>query len=155
MIFICDVMLGKLARYLRVLGLDTLYIRQAYDRTIFPNLPDDAIFLTKRKASAGPGRTIIIHSNDPRSQIIEIKKHIEPYIDPSRIMTRCLDCNTLLIDSSKDDIEPFVPEYVFHHYKNFKTCPSCKKVYWEGSHADEMHEWVEQFITNPSVPAIF
>lgn len=145
MIFICDVMLGKLARYLRELGLDAPYIRQGYDRTKLLNLAEDAVFLTKRKLHAGLARVIVINNNDPQAQIVEIKKYIQPYIDESSIMTRCLDCNTRLVDSLKDDIEPFVPEYVFHHYDNFKTCPTCGKVYWEGSHALKMQEWVKHF----------
>ncbi|MHB8110451.1 MAG: Mut7-C RNAse domain-containing protein [Syntrophorhabdaceae bacterium] len=146
MIFICDAMLGKLARYLRVLGLDAPYARQGSDKNVLLKLPQDAIFFTKNRVGTGFAHTIIIYNNDPHEQIVEIKKHIEPYINASQIMTRCLECNTRLESSPKRDIEPFVPEYVFHHYDNFKTCPSCRKVYWEGSHADDMHSWIQQFM---------
>ena len=54
-------------------------------------------------------------------------------------MTRCIECNVCLVEAKKEDIEPLVPEYIYHHHDTFKTCPSCRKVYWEGSHADEMH----------------
>jgi uncharacterized protein with PIN domain len=144
MIFVCDVMLGKLARYLRMLGFDTRYIRQGDDRASFPAPSPEALFLTKKRTGTLRSHTRIVHGNDPEEQLLEISDSIEPYIDSAAFMTRCLDCNTLLIDVPKDEIEPFVPEYVYHHQDRFTTCPSCKKVYWEGSHAHEMHAWMQR-----------
>lgn len=144
MIFICDVMLGKLARYLRILGFDARYIRQGDDPRSFPAPSPEILFLTKRKTGTIRPHTIVVQGNDPEEQLLGIKDFLEPYIDPAALMTRCLDCNTVLIDVPKEDIEPLVPEYVYHHHDSFTTCPSCKKVYWEGSHADEMHAWMER-----------
>ena len=58
-------------------------------------------------------------------------------------MTRCIECNTLLESAEKADIEARVPEYIYHHHEEFKVCPSCKKVYWEGTHAEQMKKWTE------------
>ncbi|MDP1465653.1 Mut7-C RNAse domain-containing protein, partial [Klebsiella pneumoniae] len=79
-------------------------------------------------------------------QLLEIKEMVERHVDPALFMTRCLDCNALLIDTPREDIEPFIPEYIYHHHDRFKTCPSCRKVYWEGSHADKMRERIEKLI---------
>jgi len=144
MIFVCDVMLGRLARYLRMLGFDTRYIRQGDDRASFPAPSPETLFLTRKRTGTLRSHTRIVRGNDPEEQLLEISDSIEPYIDSAAFMTRCLDCNTLLIDVPKDEIEPFVPEYVYHHHDRFTTCPSCKKVYWEGSHAHEMHAWMQR-----------
>lgn len=145
MIFVCDAMLGKLARYLRMLGLDAPYARRGEDRLSLPEGRAQMLFLTKSAAKAGRPGTILVHSNDPKEQLLEIKGHIEPYIAADSAMTRCIECNVPLARARKDDIEPFVPEYVYHHNDEFRTCPSCHKVYWEGSHAHEMKVWMEDF----------
>lgn len=146
MIFICDVMLGKLARYLRMLGLDAPYIRQGETALPSPEEQEHTLVFTKSTAKAGRPGTILVHSNDPQEQILEIKEHIKPHIDPSAIMTRCIECNVRLVKVRKEDIESLVPEYIYHHHDEFRTCPSCRKVYWEGSHAAEMHLWLRKFL---------
>ena len=146
MIFVCDVMLGKLARYLRMLGLDARYIHQGDDRVSFPAPSPECLFLTKRRDVTAPAHTVVIHGNDPEEQLLEIRDRIRQYIDPAALMTRCLDCNRPLVEILKAEIEPFVPEYIYHHHHRFTTCPSCKKVYWEGSHTQEMHEWIEKTV---------
>lgn len=148
MIFICDVMLGKLARYLRMLGLDAPYIRQGEGPAAPPGEHEDVLFFTKDGAKAGRPGTIVVRSNDPQEQVVEIKKYIRPYIDPAAFMTRCMDCNALLVDARKEDIESLVPEYIYHHHDAFRTCPLCRKVYWEGSHAGEMHAWIKKMTGN-------
>ncbi|HOC46528.1 MAG: Mut7-C RNAse domain-containing protein [Syntrophorhabdaceae bacterium] len=146
MIFICDAMLGKLARYLRMLGLDAPYIRQGETVLSSPKEPAHTLVFTKSTAKAGRPGTILVHNNDPQEQVLEVKKYIEPYVDPDAFMTRCMECNVQLIEVRKEDIESFVPEYIYHHHDEFRTCPSCHKVYWEGSHADEMHLWLKEFL---------
>jgi hypothetical protein len=146
MIFVCDVMLGKLARYLRTLGFDARYVRQGDDPASLPTPSDRCILLTRRQDRTGRPHTVVIRDNDAAKQILEIKEIIDRHIDPNAFMSRCLDCNILLTDTGREEIEPFVPEYIYHHHDRFKTCPSCGKVYWEGSHAEEMREWVEKLI---------
>jgi len=149
MIFVCDVMLGKLARYLRMLGLDARYIRQGDDRVLFPAPSPESLFLTKRTDVTARAHTVVIYGNDPEEQLAEISDRIGRHVDPAALMTRCLDCNTPLVEILKEEIEPFVPEYIYHHHHRFTTCPSCKKVYWEGSHAQEMRSWIEKIVKRP------
>ncbi len=146
MIFVCDVMLGKLARYLRTLGFDAPYVRQGEDPASFPAPSAGCLFLTKRQDRAVPPHTVVIHANDPGEQLLEIKEIVEKYVDPAAFMTRCIECNTPLADVPREEIEPLVPEYIYHHHDRFKTCPSCRKIYWEGSHAGEMRGWIEKLI---------
>lgn len=145
MIFVCDVMLGKLARYLRVLGLDAPYLYHGGSPVSPAGDRGPSVLFTKKAAYAGKQGAILVHSNDPREQLREISGHIRPYINPDDLMTRCIECNVRLVEARKEDIEPLVPEYIYHHQASFRTCPSCRRVYWEGSHAEEMDEWVRNF----------
>jgi hypothetical protein len=80
------------------------------------------------------------------NQLSEIRNIIKPYIDASAFLKRCIQCNIMLHDAEKDDIEGLVPEFIFHRYSIFKICPICRKVYWKGSHAEHMEKWVKEII---------
>lgn len=139
MIFVCDTMLGKLARYLRMLGLDTQYARSG--SFPFPSGPEgrEIIFFTRRRERPEAGvKTVFIGADDPAGQLRLVRPYIDAHVDPGALMSRCLDCNALLADVPRNEIEQFVPEYIYHHHDRFTRCPSCRKVYWEGSHARNM-----------------
>jgi hypothetical protein len=61
-------------------------------------------------------------------------------------MNRCIECNVQLIDVEKNSIEQKVPEFVFHQYGQFRECPQCGKVYWEGSHTTAMSRLVKDIM---------
>ncbi|OPY71616.1 MAG: hypothetical protein A4E64_03231 [Syntrophorhabdus sp. PtaU1.Bin058] len=62
-------------------------------------------------------------------------------------MSRCIECNVPLVAAAREDIEHHVPEYIYHHHKDFKQCPSCKRVYWGGSHTEKMKKWIDEITT--------
>ncbi|MCX7857433.1 MAG: Mut7-C RNAse domain-containing protein [Deltaproteobacteria bacterium] len=142
--FICDSMLGKLAKYLRILGLDAIYFRPSRKgvETIFE---EPYYFFTRRKKSPYQN-TVYIKADRVQDQLREIKNIIKPYVDTSRIMMRCIKCNKELEAVEKDKVEPLVPEYVFHTQKQFYICPQCKKVYWSGSHVENMYKWIRELL---------
>jgi uncharacterized protein len=143
--FICDTMLGRLAKYLRILGLDTIYVRSMSDLNGYEADIETPYFFTKRKIQkTSYANSHYIKADDVVGQLKEIKEIILPHILESTLMTRCLRCNAILRDVDKDDVESFVPEFVFHRYVAFKLCPTCNKVYWGGSHIDHMNEWVKE-----------
>lgn len=145
--FICDAMLGKLVKYLRILGLDTIYITALTELNSFKSVDEPPYFFTKRKMqNASYKESIYIQSDNVMDQLKEIKGIIKPYINPETFMNRCIRCNTLLSDAKKNDIEMLVPEFVYHRYNHFKTCRSCKKIYWEGSHVEHMRGLVKEII---------
>jgi uncharacterized protein with PIN domain len=146
MIFICDVMLGKLAKYLRILGLNTIYIRNNTMLEDYKKQGDLSCLLTKRKKITGYKKCIVIKSDTARGQLEEIRYLISPFINSENVLTRCIVCNVELIKVEKTDIEQYIPEFVFHHYEVFKACPSCKKIYWKGSHAEHMSELIKGII---------
>ena len=143
MIFVCDAMLGKLAKYLRILGLDTIYIRNLNELGHY-GPSDNRFFFTRRSRLKGIDRAVFIRSDKTIEQIKEIRDIIRPYVDLKKTMTRCITCNTLLADIKKIDAEQYIPEFVFHQYERFSICPLCRNIYWEGSHTAHMACFVEE-----------
>jgi uncharacterized protein len=138
--FIADVMVGKLARYLRVLGFDVLYSNMMDDDEIIRRAElENRIFLTRdtrlvaRRFSA---RSLFIESNNSREQLRQVLDAFE--LRQFRVFSRCLECNTLLLEIDKEAVFERVPPFVYLTQKRFATCPSCDRVYWRGTHADEM-----------------
>jgi uncharacterized protein len=144
--FLCDVMLGKLARYLRLLGLDAVYLRDLSALKSMSQTEEPFVFITRRTKPVGDVPVVVLHSELTRQQLGELKGFLKPLIDPSKVLNRCIECNVLLEHADKDDVEHRVPEFVFHHYRNFKRCLLCGRIYWEGSHAQHMSGLVKELL---------
>lgn len=139
--FIADVMLGKLATWLRLLGCDVEY---------FPKISDEDLV----KIASRTGRVILtrdtglirrrqirsnhffVRGNDHRNQLRQVAERFS--ITPSgRILTRCLRCNETLKAINSSEVREKVPPYVFKTHHNFKTCGQCGRIYWKGTHRDK------------------
>ena len=144
--FICDSTLGKLTKYLRILGLDTVSINNLDTLNQYRQLADPPLLFTKRTKNISYQPAVFIQKNNIHEQTKEIENIIKPYINSKTFMTRCIKCNAPLELVRKEDIEARVPEYIYHHHEEFKLCPSCKKVYWEGTHVEQMKKWTK--VTN-------
>ncbi|HEX2967030.1 MAG TPA: Mut7-C RNAse domain-containing protein [Syntrophorhabdaceae bacterium] len=139
--FICDNTLGALARHLRMLGLDVQYCRGREFAMSTGENPDNPVLFTRKTKAVSYKPVVRIRSNDIMGQIKEVEDFVRPYIDPAAFLNRCIRCNTVLETVSKDLVETRVPEYVLHTNEVFRLCPTCKKVYWHGTHAERMAEW--------------
>jgi uncharacterized protein with PIN domain len=147
MIFVCDIMLGRLSRYLRILGLDSPCAKNPDPPDTWERAKEPPYFFTKRLKGPSYERTVRIRSDRIMEQLAEVRHIIAPYVDPDTVMSRCIECNIQLVATARADIEHHVPEYVYHHHKDFKQCPSCKKVYWGGSHTEKMRKWIDAITT--------
>ena len=137
---LCDHMLGSLARWLRFMGYDTAYPEPTSDRDLIDMARrEDRILLTRDKELAGRVREAVgIRSGDLEEQIREVAAVLPlRLIDP---LSRCSLCNSVLLPVSRDAIEELVPVGVRSRHEEFWRCPSCHRVYWQGSHWDKMVE---------------
>jgi len=144
--FICDAMLGKLAKHLRILGLDAEYIKNTSSLQHYQGHADSPYFLTRTSGKMHYERIIFIKSDRVKEQLREIKEIIRPYIDERKVMNRCIECNAELVDVEKINVEQKVPEFVYHQYGQFRECPKCEKIYWEGSHTAGMVRLVREMM---------
>lgn len=128
-------MLGRLARWLRVLGYDTLYFPDGEDAGLVRRaLAEDRILLT-RDVELGRRRgvrVILIADDRVENQLREIA-HLLP-LTADEAFSRCLDCNLPLIELERALARDLVPPYVFATQQRFRRCPQCGKVYWRGTH---------------------
>jgi len=148
--FIADTMLGKLARWLRILGYDTLYYRDIEDHVLLRIartqhrwlLTRDAVLVREQK----PVNYTFIRDDQLKDQLKQMVSELGLEVD--RLLNRCLECNDELVSLPKDHAQLLVPEYVFQTQKRFSQCPTCRRVYWAGTHYNRIHERLHQLFTN-------
>lgn len=143
--FIADAMLGKLAKWLRMLGYDTLYFRDATDDTLAFCAHREKRWLLTRKTHLKKRNDLrehlfFISSNAPLKQLLEVTDVLRPDSTPPPPFTRCLICNHTLSEIPSDQIRSIVPDYVITTQQHFSTCPSCKRIFWRGTHYETMHK---------------
>ncbi|MEM0365693.1 MAG: Mut7-C RNAse domain-containing protein [Acidilobaceae archaeon] len=148
--FVVDTMLGDLARWLRIMGYDTVYsdnyndkqiieIALLGDRVIITR--DKSLYIKARKASA---KVILVESIDTREKIAEVavKAKINISVDPDK--SRCPECNGVLEKTNdKNRVKDRVPPQALASYNTFYICTKCSKVYWEGGHWINIRRLIE------------
>ena len=139
--------LGRLAKWLRILGFDAEYFSaNNFSSLIIQALRDERIILTRnhRLPEARGMRIILIQSETIKEQIAEVLKVLKIKPDSEAMFTRCILCNTELIDIEKEEVKDKVPEYVFKTQEDFITCPKCKRIYWQGTHWGNVIKTLEE-----------
>jgi uncharacterized protein with PIN domain len=139
--FVVDCMLGKLAKWLRILGFDTVYLNKAEDRDLLLIARrQQRILLTKDLGllqAAKDIRSLFIESDDWPEQLGQV---LVAYNlgDSVRPHSRCLTCNVKLKTIPKQTARNLVTPFVLERASSFAVCPSCERVYWPGTHFRSM-----------------
>ncbi|MBN2345565.1 MAG: Mut7-C RNAse domain-containing protein [Candidatus Aminicenantes bacterium] len=140
--FACDVMLGSMAKWLRMLGIDTFYDNQAADADLKRLcLEEKRILLTKDRAlhdSMPVGTSRLVGAVHLRAQLEEIVRVFR--LDRFDLPPRCSACNGELETISKEQAKDRVPPYVFLTQERFQRCAQCRKLYWPGTHLKRIAE---------------
>jgi hypothetical protein len=138
--FLVDDNLGRLAKWLRLLGFDTGFYA-AVSLPVLSRLAnkEGRIFLTRSKKNAGLkifDKSLLIKS----SGIFEQLRELSPLLvfSPEKMFTRCSLCNNKLVDIEKERVTGLVPEYVYQNQQRFNICRKCGKIYWQGTHNREI-----------------
>jgi hypothetical protein len=136
-------MLGRLAKWLRIIGYDTVYFQEISDREFVSIALKENRFILTRDTLLVKRRNVkdflLVEGDHFRDQLYFVVKRLK--LDPNAgIFTRCVRCNTLLEGVNKGDICLMVPDYVFETQDLFKMCQTCKKVYWGATHRYRMKE---------------
>jgi uncharacterized protein with PIN domain len=136
-----DGMLGRLAKWLRILGYDTAY---------FPDLDDNQlvrlaraegrILLTcDRELTRRRGLTCLLVESEKLEEQIQ-QALSELHLETEQPFSRCPVCNTPLQEVEKPSVKERVPPYVFQTQEHFSLCPKCNRIYWQGTHWAKMNE---------------
>ena len=145
--FVCDVHLGRLARRLRLLGFDVAYRNDADDPEIVEAaLAEKRIILTCDRGILKLKRVThgyLVRSREVNEQVVEVLRRLDlaSNIAP---FTRCTQCNGLIRSADKDTVQEDVPPVARQQYDKFFRCESCGKVYWEGSHFEQLQTFVQE-----------
>lgn len=139
--FIADEMVGKLARWLRAAGYDTLYLNPVSDEDLIDVAQrENRIVLTrdhKLGAGTGPQEVLVVGSENPFEQFVTVAKHFQLDVE-SNAFRRCLECNCVLVAVRKEDHEERIPPHVYRTQTTFSQCTGCGRLYWPGTHYQAM-----------------
>jgi len=135
--FAVDAPLGKLSKWLRILGFDVIYEPDAAWHDFSTALKQHRVLLT-RSARIGdrmpPNKRVLIRSDKPVDQLKETIDALNLDLNDIRPFTRCIRCNLPIRDVEKQAVFGRVPDYIWQTRHRFKICPGCERIYWSGSH---------------------
>jgi uncharacterized protein with PIN domain len=150
--FIVDNNVGKLAKWLRIMGYDTLFFNGSDDsHMIATALAEGRVILTRdtqimrrRVVTNGQLKAILITSDEPEQQMRQVIRTLglDCQFRPFAI---CLECNQPLVERSKQQVKELVPPYVFQTQSQYMQCPACHRIYWRGTHWQAMTKKLEKF----------
>jgi len=151
--FIVDHNVGKLAKWLRIMGYDTLLFSSPDDsHMIAIALAEGRVILTRdtqimkrRVVTSGKLKAILIQSDKPELQMRQIIDTLSLNCQ-FRPFTICLECNQPLVARSKQEVKDLVPPYVFQTQSQYVECPACHRIYWRGTHWQAMTKKLEKFV---------
>jgi uncharacterized protein with PIN domain len=147
--FILDVHLGRLAKYLRLCGFDSLYSKFFEDREIVETaLRERRIILTRDRQLIKNSRVTHgywIRSQNHNEQLTEVFRRFD-LGERLVLFSRCINCNTLLEEVRKEEIIDRLQADTSRYFSKFTRCPGCDRIYWEGSHYDNMKRIINQVL---------
>jgi hypothetical protein len=143
--FIADVNLGKLVKWLRIFGYDTLYYRGNADRNFLRKAQEEnRAVLTRRLDVTNrqfDGRLMVIHRDHVQQQLTDVIDHFGLVPRPDQLLRLCIRCNEPLSEIFREEARGIIPAYVFENYSLFKRCPRCNRIFWPGTHKENMNHF--------------
>ncbi len=143
--FIIDCNAGKLVKWLRMLGYDTIFFKGDNDAemvsaALFQNriiVTRDTGIIKRRLITSGKVSAVLLTSEVPQMQVAQVLRilNIGDCIAP---FTRCMECNGLLEERRKEEIKERIPPYVFKTQDKYMECSACRRIYWKGTHWQAM-----------------
>jgi uncharacterized protein with PIN domain len=144
--FIVDHNVGKLAKWLRMIGYDALFFNGNDDSAMIDAaLAEGRVILTRdtgivkrRLVTSGKLKAVLLTSDEPALQIkqviadLKLDIHFMPF-------SICLECNRTLVERSREEVRERVPPYVFKTQNQYMECPACHRIYWRGTHWQAMN----------------
>jgi len=149
--FVADVHLGRLAAYLRMLGFDTLFPEDYRDEELARISSEEGrILLTRDRGLLKRSivkRGYFVRATDPWEQLEELIKRFDLF-DLLAKVQRCTGCNGLLQDVAKADVADRLLPSTLQYYNEFRQCEDCGKVYWRGSHYEQIDAFIARVCRN-------
>jgi uncharacterized protein len=136
--FAADRMLARVARWLRMLGADTIFDESIDGATMLKTARTEGrIMLTRDKRLKTAPDVLFLSSNDFREQLRQILAR-HPFDILQNAFSRCSRCNTPLIEVDREVVRLRVPPFVYASNRKFSECPNCAHIYWNGTHPERI-----------------
>jgi uncharacterized protein with PIN domain len=138
-------MLGRLARELRLLGIDCTYKNEPNAKLILKRAKQEGrLLLTRNTKLKDKESVLFIESENVVDQVQQI---VAAFPDLGiKPMSRCLNCNGVLVEREKESIRSEVPFYVYRTQERFYSCSDCGKIYWRGTHYEDMKKRINKYL---------
>lgn len=150
--FIVDHNVGKLVRWLRMMGFDSLFFNGSDDSHMVARalaegrviLTRDTEIMKRRVITSGRLKAVLIKSEEPERQMqqlmdtFDLRQSCQPF-------TLCLECNQPLLARSHQEVKERVPPYVYKTQSQYMECPACHRIYWRGTHWQAMVKMLDKF----------
>ncbi len=148
--FLTDRSLGRLAKWLRLLGYDTESYPGDADRSFLNRARSEGRVALTRKRSLGKrqfmGEMLILEADLVEDQLREVISHFSLEQQEGHAFSRCLKCNERLVHVDKENVKKRVPAYTFETFGQFMTCPRCGSAYWPGTHKERAEDFIRKRI---------
>ena len=148
--FIADHNVGKLARWLRLIGYDAEFFKGNESELVARALDEDRIILTRgtrialrRMTKSGGIQVVTFVTDEPEEQACQLIDKLNLKIHYANF-TLCLECNQAFEERQKEQLKGRLPPYVYKNMDRFTECPSCRRLYWKGTHWRAMVEQIEK-----------
>ncbi len=140
--FVVDSMLGALARYLRIMGYDTVYQPHYTEQRLRELVEEGRVLLTRsRERAIQYENSILVDRDLVKDQLEVVDRAVGLTRDRAGYFRRCIRCNSPLEKAQEEAAREQVPDYVFTTHKDrILFCPSCGRFYWPGTHRARMLE---------------
>jgi uncharacterized protein with PIN domain len=148
--FVADCMLGRLAKWLKILGFDVLFFSKAEDKDLIDiSRREGRVLLTRdtgliEKTKRQKNR-LFVASDDWEAQLVQVLGEFDLW-DEVRPNSRCIACNRVLKPLPRTRVRNLVTPYVLEHAGSFSLCPACGRVFWQGTHYGDMEQKIEAIL---------
>ena len=143
--------MGKLARWLRIIGQDVFYKNRLEDGELIDVAVRESRFILTRDLRLGKILEekalphYIVLENYPAHQLKEVAAKFSDRIK-IRVFSRCTDCNLVLVSAEKEEVKDRIPPFVYKTQNRFRQCPGCKKVFWAATHRTHVEEQLNHLL---------
>ncbi len=146
-----DLNVGRLVKWLRVMGYDALFVPEADDGELLRLAGEegrivitrDRNIMQRRGVTSGRVKALLVTSDDFRRQMQQVIEVLGLGVQNS--FSLCVECNVPLRYIEKHLVKERVPQFVYGTQSHFYVCPTCDKLYWRGTHWRNMHRELAGF----------
>jgi uncharacterized protein with PIN domain len=146
--FTVESTLGRLCKWLRMLGFDTILEGRGPEADGAGQTPVKRLFLTRTQHLSRQNRSdniLFIADNEPLRQMQTVIRSVGITRADIRLFSRCLQCNAPIESIDREAVKFQVPDYIWQQQAEFKKCPACSKIYWQGSHRRRVDDMIQRW----------